>query len=84
MPGFKVPSAPRITCATFVSVVGRVAGPRVSARVPVRALRSHDRTLRHRAEKAAALAAVLGQIDAEALEPADTIDVSTPDAVVLR
>jgi cell division protein FtsQ len=35
-------------------------------------------------EKAAALAAVLGQIDAEALEPADTIDVSTPDAVVLR
>jgi cell division protein FtsQ len=35
-------------------------------------------------DKAAALAAVLGQIEAEGLEPADTIDVSTPDAVVLR
>jgi cell division protein FtsQ len=34
--------------------------------------------------KAAALAAVLGQLVAESLEPADTIDVSTPDAVVLR
>jgi cell division protein FtsQ len=34
--------------------------------------------------KAAALAAVLGQIEAGALEPAGTIDVSTPDAVVLR
>jgi len=34
--------------------------------------------------KASALAAVLDQIDAEALDPAGTIDVSTPDAVVLR
>jgi cell division protein FtsQ len=34
--------------------------------------------------KAAALAAVLAQIEADALDPADTIDVSTPDAVVLR
>jgi cell division protein FtsQ len=35
-------------------------------------------------DKAAALAAVLGQIEAKGLEPAHTIDVSTPDAVVLR
>jgi cell division protein FtsQ len=35
-------------------------------------------------DKAAALAAVLGQIEAEGLDPAGTIDVSTPDAVVLR
>ena len=35
-------------------------------------------------DKAAALAAVLGQIEAKGLDPADTIDVSTPDAVVLR
>jgi cell division protein FtsQ len=34
--------------------------------------------------KAAALAAILDQIEAQTLEPADTIDVSTPDAVVLR
>ena len=34
--------------------------------------------------KASALAAVLAQIEADALEPADLIDVSTPDAVVLR
>jgi cell division protein FtsQ len=36
------------------------------------------------AEKAAALAAVLDQIGSGALEPASTIDVSTPDALVLR
>jgi cell division protein FtsQ len=35
-------------------------------------------------EKAAALTAVLDQIASGALEPAGTIDVSTPDAVVLR
>lgn len=35
-------------------------------------------------EKAAALTAVLEQIEAGSLEPAGTIDVSTPDAVVLR
>ena len=35
-------------------------------------------------EKAAALTAVLEQIASGALEPAGTIDVSTPDAVVLR
>jgi cell division protein FtsQ len=35
-------------------------------------------------DKAAALAAVLAQIEAEALAPASMIDVSTPDAVVLR
>lgn len=35
-------------------------------------------------EKAAALAAVLVQIEAGTLGPAGTIDVSTPDAVVLR
>jgi cell division protein FtsQ len=34
--------------------------------------------------KSAALVGLLEQIDAGALEPADTIDVSTPDAVVLR
>jgi cell division protein FtsQ len=34
--------------------------------------------------KAAALTAVLAQIEADALDPAGTIDVSTPDAVVLR
>lgn len=34
--------------------------------------------------KASALAAVLAQIEADALEPAGTIDVSSPDAVVLR
>jgi cell division protein FtsQ len=34
--------------------------------------------------KAAALVGLLQQIDAERLEPAATIDVSTPDAVVLR
>lgn len=34
--------------------------------------------------KASALAAVLDQIEAEALDPAGTIDVSTPAAVVLR
>jgi cell division protein FtsQ len=34
--------------------------------------------------KASALAAVLAQIEAEGLDPAGTIDVSTPDAVVLR
>ena len=34
--------------------------------------------------KAAALAAVLAQVKAKALDPAQTIDVSTPDAVVLR
>jgi cell division protein FtsQ len=38
----------------------------------------------HTKAKASALAAVLGQIEAKALEPAGTIDVSTPDAVVLR
>jgi cell division protein FtsQ len=35
-------------------------------------------------KKAAALTAVLEQIAADAIEPAGTIDVSTPDAVVLR
>jgi cell division protein FtsQ len=35
-------------------------------------------------EKAEALAGVLEQLAAEELEPAETIDVSTPDAVVLR
>jgi cell division protein FtsQ len=35
-------------------------------------------------DKAAALTAVLDQIAADALDPAGTIDVSTPDAVVLR
>jgi cell division protein FtsQ len=35
-------------------------------------------------EKAAALTAVLAQIESGALDPAGTIDVSTPDAVVLR
>ncbi|WP_324277415.1 hypothetical protein [Blastococcus brunescens] len=34
--------------------------------------------------KSAALVGLLEQIDAGALEPAGTIDVSTPDAVVLR
>jgi cell division protein FtsQ len=34
--------------------------------------------------KASALAAVLAQIEVKGLEPAGTIDVSTPDAVVLR
>ena len=34
--------------------------------------------------KASALTAVLAQIEAESIEPAGTIDVSTPDAVVLR
>ncbi len=36
------------------------------------------------AEKAAVLTALLQQIDAGRLEPADTLDVSEPDAVVLR
>lgn len=36
------------------------------------------------AEKAAALAALLQQIDAGRLDPAGTVDVSEPDAVVLR
>ncbi|SFO28743.1 cell division protein FtsQ [Geodermatophilus obscurus] len=36
------------------------------------------------ADRAAALVALLDQIDAGALEPAATIDVSAPDAVVLR
>lgn len=35
-------------------------------------------------EKAAALGALMEQLGSGALEPADTIDVSTPDAVVLR
>jgi cell division protein FtsQ len=35
-------------------------------------------------DKAAALAGLLEQIDAGRLEPAQTIDVSTPSAVVLR
>ena len=34
--------------------------------------------------KATALVALLDQLAADALEPAATIDVSTPDAVVLR
>jgi cell division septal protein FtsQ len=41
-------------------------------------------TAEQAAAKASALTAVLAQIGAEALDPADTIDVSTPDAVVLR
>jgi cell division protein FtsQ len=36
------------------------------------------------AEKAAVLAALIGQLDAGTLEPATEIDVSAPDAVVLR
>lgn len=36
------------------------------------------------AAKAAALGALIGQLASGDLEPADTIDVSTPDAVVLR
>jgi cell division protein FtsQ len=35
-------------------------------------------------DKSAVLAGLLEQLDAGALEPAETIDVSTPDAVVLR
>jgi cell division protein FtsQ len=34
--------------------------------------------------KAQVLTALLEQIDAGTLEPADTFDVSTPDSVVLR
>ena len=41
---------------------------------------SADRTDR----KARVLAALLEQIDSGALEPAGTLDVSTPDSVVLR
>jgi cell division protein FtsQ len=41
---------------------------------------SADRTER----KAEVLGALLEQIESEALDPADTIDVSTPDSVVLR
>jgi cell division protein FtsQ len=36
------------------------------------------------AAKARALTALLAQLDAGALDPATTIDVSTPTAVVLR
>jgi cell division protein FtsQ len=36
------------------------------------------------AAKAAALGALIEQLASGALEPAETIDVSTPDAVVLR